>query len=211
MAQGATRPCDPPNLRREGKKGRGTRSGRAAPCRRQLPHNVLAVPRDEPPVVLHRGSVDDVQKVANGFLDREQLIRLYVLLEGGREIRLGRPRVQQEARHAVPPPRRLDRHRPGHLVERRLGAPVGVPPAEPVVPDASNPGREVGDHSGALRRGAPLLFRRGQQRHEVLAYQHRPDGVGLEAQVEALGGEPGKGGFRHHPPWYVKDTRRVDE
>ena len=140
-----------------------------------------------------------------------------------REVRLDRPRVQQEERDGVFLPRELDGAVFRELIQRRLARAVGVPPAEPIVADAAHPRAEVGHRGGrgARLRGEPGRLR--EQPREVFGHEgraERVDAVGakggglVESRERRLGLSPSTcntaATFRMTStrPWEAATTRR---
>mmetsp|Transcript_5290 Transcript_5290/g.21637 ORF Transcript_5290/g.21637 Transcript_5290/m.21637 type:complete len:303 (-) Transcript_5290:215-1123(-) len=149
--------------------------------RERLPLNLAAVPREELAGVRLVLLSDDLQQRRRTELRGEQLLRRHVLLERRRQVGVHRARMQQDEAHLVLLPPKLDGAVLRQLVQRRLGRPVRVPPAEPVIAYGAHPGGQVRHN----RRGARAPIRGGPRRR--LHQQRR----------ESLGDE--RGSHRVHP------------
>eukprot|EP00469_Lotharella_globosa_P019231 CAMPEP_0167815942 /NCGR_PEP_ID=MMETSP0112_2-20121227/3309_1 /TAXON_ID=91324 /ORGANISM="Lotharella globosa, Strain CCCM811" /LENGTH=168 /DNA_ID=CAMNT_0007715431 /DNA_START=105 /DNA_END=611 /DNA_ORIENTATION=+ len=131
------------------------------------------VPSEKLARVLQLHSVDDVQELVSSSIDREQLLRLHVLLVVLGEIGVDGARMQRYRADGVPLQLKGDASR--GLVQRRFRHAIGVPPPHLVIRDRSDPCTDVRDHTPAL----PAFSRAFDEFLHGLNHEQRADSIYL--------------------------------
>ena len=152
------------------------------------------------PLVAAVPTLQHVDQAGGSLLRREQVRGGHGAPERCRQLRRGGAGMEQGHAGQGQPPSPLDGQGEQQLVLGCLRRPVGVPATEPVVGDASHPGRQAGEvHRQLLRQG----------RFDGLSQQQGPIGIDRETSFQGRTADLAEALLRLQVT-VVEQTRRID-
>ena len=155
----------------------------------------------KPPLSAGAARGDHFQQALGGEFGREARVGGRTAAERLRQCGVDGARMQREHDRAAVQAGELDREAAQQLVLGGLRSPVGVPAAEPVVADGTDPRRQGREHHGLLRRQLRQQFARQQDRPERIRGERALQARQRDLADRLLGRESG----------VVQQSGRVDD